>query len=199
MARPHVCIESLPWLDRSVNPHAGPQRQSRVGYRNSRRSLRCHRGGVCSCTRRSRFSSRRLMHKASAWLTCAPQRVGEGTRRREANGGVGAPDADPRHRTGRPAQGQLARELSAAVSCSALCRDVQTRATLPHCPTNRLEENSPDLCETKGSGAVLFSQPQPSSQRPPAKRNAVPRAGNATTCGASPGCVTVRSCRCWCG
>jgi len=54
------------------------------------------------------------MHKASAWLTCAPQRVGEGTRRREANGGVGAPDADPRHQTGRSAQGELARELSAA-------------------------------------------------------------------------------------
>ena len=194
-----MCIESLLWLDRSVNPHAGRQRQSRVGYERAAAAvLRCHRCGVCSCTRRSRFSSRRLMPKASACLTCAPNGWGEGTRRREANGGVGAPDADPRHRTGRPAQGQLARELSAAVSCSALCRDVQTRATLPHCPTNRLEENSPDLCETKGSGAVLFSAAaeQPTA---PAKRNAVPRAENATTCGASPGCVTVRSCRCWCG
>ena len=61
--------------------------------------------------------------KADAQSQCladmAPQRVGEGTRRREANGGVGAPDADPRHRTGWPAQGQLARELSAAVGCSA--------------------------------------------------------------------------------
>ena len=121
--------------------------------------LRCHRGGVCSCTRRSRFQFAKADAQSQCLADMCTQRVGEGTRRREANGGVGAPDADP-----SSPDGAGPRKASWLVNC------VSRRQLLgfmprcpkpgllrsPHCPTNRLEETALTCVKRKDQGLFSF-------------------------------------------